>query len=267
MLCGTFLISFALLSFEITTVRTINFTVGPSYIYCAIALAMLGLSAAGSFLSLVDLRSLPVGRERILFWTCLAIAALLVASHFMAADTKAYLNEVIERAGRAGDPGVRAALANIVRALLAESLPSAIRIGLVLSLPYFLFGGLLAYLFATSERKAYGRLYAADLIGAALGCIGAIVVMEVSDYALSVTAPAVVAPPRPMRRRRAGGWRSAAPLRPRFWACCRVWAGMRRRSNRRPIPTIWSVTIRTNGMSERFGATGTASPASARSSR
>ncbi len=47
-LCGTFLISFALLSFEITTIRTINFVVGPSYIYSAIALAMLGLSAAGT---------------------------------------------------------------------------------------------------------------------------------------------------------------------------------------------------------------------------
>lgn len=52
---GTFLIAFALLSFELTTVRTINFTVGPSYIFTAIALALLGLSAAGSLVSLIDL--------------------------------------------------------------------------------------------------------------------------------------------------------------------------------------------------------------------
>ena len=39
---GTFLISGALLSFEISAVRTINFIVGPGYIYYAIALAMLG---------------------------------------------------------------------------------------------------------------------------------------------------------------------------------------------------------------------------------
>ncbi|MEE8272924.1 MAG: hypothetical protein V3R98_14525 [Alphaproteobacteria bacterium] len=185
--CGTFLISFALLAFEILTVRTINFTVGPSYIYGAIAFAMLGLSAAGSFLTLVNPRSVPVARERILFWLCIGIAALLVGSHFMAADTKAELNAILEGAGRADG------LDGVVRALLANGLPSAMEIGLVLCLPYFLFGALLAYLFATTEGRIYGRLYAADLVGAAFGSVGAIVLMELTGYALSVTAPAIVA--------------------------------------------------------------------------
>ena len=185
--CGTFLIAFALLSFEVTTVRTINFTVGPSYIYLAIALAMLGLSAAGSFLSLFDLRSLSIPRDRILFWCCLGVAVLLIASHFLSADAKAHLNDAIAQAGRADG------LDGIVTVLIAKGFQTALVIGLVLTLPYFLFGALLAYLFATTEGSVYGRLYAADLIGAAVGCIGAIVVMELVDYALSVTAPAVVA--------------------------------------------------------------------------
>ena len=184
---GTFLISAALLSFEITSVRTINFTVGPGYIYYAIALAMLGLSSAGSILSLLDVRRARHSRERILFWSCIAIAGLIVLSHLITAETKSALNDAVARAGHAEG------LIGVARALGEQSLRAALRIGLALSLPYFLFGGILAFLFATSEGKIYGRLYAADLIGAALGCIAAIAVMETADYALSITAPAIVA--------------------------------------------------------------------------
>lgn len=184
---GTFLIAFSLLAFEISTVRTINFTVGPSFIYFAIALAMLGLSAAGSILSLVDLRRLEAHRTGILFWSSLAIVALLLTTHFVAADAKGHLNAVLEQAGRSRG------LQGVVETLVVQSFTSALQIGLLLSLPYFLFGGLLAFLFATTPGAVYGRLYGADLIGAAAGCLGAIVVMETTGYAFSVTFPAVVA--------------------------------------------------------------------------
>lgn len=187
MFAGTFLIAFSLLSFEVSTIRTINFAVGPSFIYFAIALAMLGLSAAGSILSLVDLQRLAPRRTIILFWSSLAIVVLLLATHFVAADAKGDMNAVLERAGRAG--GIEA----VVRTVLGQSLASAMRIGTLLSLPYFLFGALLAFLFATTPGKTYGRLYAADLIGAAAGCLGAILVMESTGYAFSVTFPAVMA--------------------------------------------------------------------------
>lgn len=182
---GTFLVSLALLAFEVMTVRTINFTVGPSYIYIAIALAMLGLSGAGSILSLVNLRTLRIPRDQLLFWICLAIAALLLYSHFLAADLKADLNAAVRAAGRAeGLPGVAAAGA-------VGGFLSAIKVGLSLSLPYFLFGALLTLLFTSTDDSIYGRLYASDLIGAALGCVGAIVMMELTGYAMSVTAPAI----------------------------------------------------------------------------
>ena len=185
--CGTFLICFALLAFEISTVRTISFAIGPSFIYIAIAIAMLGLTSAGSILCVTDLSAIKIPRERILFWCCIAIALLLVSSHFMVASTKFELNELVEEAGRSGGIG------NIVRTLIVNGFPAAGKIGLFLCLPYFLFGGLLAYLFATTEGAVYGRLYAADLIGAAAGCVGAVVAMEMTDYALSVTVPAIVA--------------------------------------------------------------------------
>ena len=182
---GTFLVSLALLAFEVMTVRTINFTVGPSYIYIAIALAMLGLSGAGSILSLVKLGAMPFSREKLLFWICVAIALLLLFSHFLAADLKAELNAVVREAGKAEG------LEGVVRAGAVGGFLSALKVGLALSLPYFLFGALLTILFTSTDDRIYGRLYASDLVGAALGCIGAILAMELTGYAVSVTAPAV----------------------------------------------------------------------------
>lgn len=184
---GTFLISFALLAFEISTVRTINFAIGPSFIYVAIAIAMLGLTAAGSFLSMIDLNAVGWRRSRVLFWACLAIALLLVTAHFLVAANKAELNAAIMEAGR------RDGLKAILPVLMFKGFGAALKVGLFLSLPYFLFGGLLSYLFATSRSAEHGPLYAADLIGAAAGCAGAIIVMELTGYAFSVTVPAVIA--------------------------------------------------------------------------
>lgn len=186
-LCGTFLISFALLSFEITTIRTINFVVGPSNIYSAIALALLGLSAAGSILSLFDIKAKSPNRDRVLFWICVGIAIFLVLCQFLAADVKADINAALEAAGRQdGKWGV-------LTRLTMQSLSAAVTIGGLLLLPYFLFGALLSYLFVTTDRDAFGSVYAADLIGAAFGSIGAIVVMESSSYAFSVTFPPLTA--------------------------------------------------------------------------
>ena len=184
---GTFLIAFALLSFELTTVRTINFTVGPSYIFTAIALALLGLSAAGSLVSLIDLRSIRTPRDRIFWLGCVCIAALLIFSNFMVVDVKETLNATIETAGRA------TGFTGAVGAFFISGLFASIFIGLALSLPYFLFGCLFSYLFATSDRATYGTFYAADLIGAAIGAIAAVIFMGATSYAFSVTAPAIVA--------------------------------------------------------------------------
>lgn len=60
---GTFLVCLSLLAFEVSTVRTINFAIGPSFIFIAIALAMLGLTAAGSVLSAMNLDAVKVRRE------------------------------------------------------------------------------------------------------------------------------------------------------------------------------------------------------------
>ncbi len=184
---GIFLIAFALLAFELTTVRTINFTVGPSYIFTAIALALLGLSAAGSLVSLVDLELIKTPRDRIFTLGCVCIAGLLIFSNFLTVDVKESLNAAIEAAGRADGS------AGAVGVFFVSGLFASILIGLSLSIPYFLFGCLFSYLFATSDRTTFGTYYAADLLGAATGSIAAIIVMEATSYAFSVSAPAIVA--------------------------------------------------------------------------
>jgi len=184
---GTFLICFALLAFEISTVRTIRFIVGPSFIYLAIALAMLGLTAAGSILSVVDLNRYRKQRRVVFFWSCLAIALLLVAAQFLVTGSKAELNALVETAGHQG--GLRA----MFPVLIMDGAHEATKIGFFLCLPYFLFGGLLSYVFATSDSAEQGPLYAADLIGAATGCLAIVVAMETTAYAFSVTTPAIIA--------------------------------------------------------------------------
>ena len=184
---GTFLIAFALLSFELTTVRTINFTVGPSYIFTAIALALLGLSAAGSLVSLIDVQAIKTPRGQIFWFGCVCIAVLLVYSNFLAVDVKESLNASIEAGGRANG------FTGAVGAFFISGLLASMLIGVALSLPYFLFGCLFSFLFATSDRATYGTYYASDLIGAAVGSVAAVLIMEATNYAFSVTAPAIVA--------------------------------------------------------------------------
>lgn len=105
----------------------------------------------------------------------------------MAVDVKESLNAAIEAAGRA------TGFTGAVAAFFYNGLIASIFIGVALFLPYFLFGCLFSYLFATSDRAIYGIYYAADLIGAAVGSIAAIDFMEATNYAFSVTAPAIVA--------------------------------------------------------------------------
>lgn len=186
-LLATFLICCSMLAFEVLTVRAVNFAIGPSYIFIAISLAMLGLTAAGSLLSQVTLRADPPRRRLILGLLCLGIAGLLIVAHLSLTATKDVLNAQVRAAG------IAEGLRGVVSELLIRGVPHAFKIGAILALPYFLFGALLSFLFATAPPQRYARLYAADLLGAAFGCALIVGVMEVTGYATSITVPALLA--------------------------------------------------------------------------
>lgn len=192
---GTFLLCLALLAFEILSVRTLSFVLGSGYIYFAIALAMLGLSASASLMSLKTFTPSREGQRATLLVACLVLAGTLIATYWSAADIKAEITEAYRAAGSAG--GFDA----VIVATIQESFGAAVRLGLSLSLPYFAFGFILTFLFTTTPREIYARLYFADLVGGALGCVLAFFAMEMLGFvsamlmpvALAVTAGAVFA--------------------------------------------------------------------------
>lgn len=186
-LLGTFLISFAVLAFEITTIRTLNFIVGSQFVYYALAIAMLGLSVAGSVLSCLAFEKWRAPREFLLGSLCIVISISFIVTHFLAVDIKQALVGSISDAGNTGG------FYRILQVLAVEGLFAGAKLGAFLSVPYFMFGLLLGYLFATSNNSDFPSLYAFDLFGAALGAVCAILVMEFASYAVSVTFPAAVA--------------------------------------------------------------------------
>jgi hypothetical protein len=184
---GVFCLCFALLAFEIISVRALSYILGSGYIYFVLALAMLGLSAAGSLLSIRPVIFTPEGAGR---W--LAISSMLVALSMLVANVAtvslgATYDAILEAAGHENGR------AGVAFAMITDTLPTAVKLACALGLPYFGAGLVLSALFANSSSKSYGRLYAADLVGAAAGCLSAVLVMEFATYAASVAMPIIAA--------------------------------------------------------------------------
>ena len=181
---GIFILSLALLAFEILSVRTLSFVLGSGYIYFTIALAMFGLSTAASLMSFKRFTPDNDTRSLVLLIACLVLAGLLVATYWGSATVKADLNATLRDAGASG--GLQAVVAVSNRANFA----AAIKLGAALSLPYLAFGFIITYLFSTIPAKLYGRIYAADLVGGAVGCVVAFVAMEKLAFTTSLLVPA-----------------------------------------------------------------------------
>ena len=186
---GTFLISLAILAFEIVTVRTMHFVLGPGYVYFSIAIAMMGLSISGAFFACVSSERWRVPEEYVLLAGCVLTGLSFVACHYLTGDIKEQISKVSASAG----PGPDGGLTGIIEALLHQNVTAMTKLGAALCVPYFMFGAVIAYLFSNVENHNYARIYAADLIGAALGSVLAIIAMEYTGYAMSVTLPTVAA--------------------------------------------------------------------------
>lgn len=184
---GTFLVCLSLLAFEILSVRTLSFVLGSGYIYFAIALAMLGLSAAASLMSLKAFQPSPAEQRQVLLVMCLILAATILASHWGAAMLKDEFNAVL------GDAGRREGFDGVVTATIKSGFSGGIRLGALLSLPYFAFGIILTFLFSTTPREIYTRLYFSDLAGGALGCVISFFAMEKLAFSHALLVPVVLA--------------------------------------------------------------------------
>ena len=129
------LVSLALLMFEILQTVTLSLQVFPSNGFLVISVAMFGLGAGGSLASWLTRRGL-VATPRWLWGACSFYALSLLAAGILGSRT--------------------------------QGLTTLVLISFV---PYLMYGLLLSVVFH-SRPDAAGRLYAANLAGSALGCVG-----------------------------------------------------------------------------------------------
>ncbi len=150
LLAGVFLISFSLLAFEITLTRILSVVLSYHYVFLVVSLALLGLGTGGIFVYLF--RQQRSGRH-----------------------------------GRLGSLGIFPSLFSlsipfsvilITRIAYLENIQDNILLyGLVLFTPFFLVGVFLAEVFRRFPALS-SRIYGADLIGAAAGSLGVILILN-----------------------------------------------------------------------------------------
>ncbi len=175
-----FLVTFATLTFEILLTRIFSVTLWYHFAFIAVSVAMFGMTV-GALTVYLRPAWFPVDRTPILMaWSASAFGIALIAS-----------------------VAVHLQLPTLSAARLSATY--------AVSLVPFLFSGICVCLALTRFPAATNSLYAADLAGAALGCIGFVALLNVMDglsavfatAAIAVTAGFVFLPPEPRTLRQA----------------------------------------------------------------
>jgi hypothetical protein len=176
-LLGTALVCLGLLAYEILSTRLLSVVLEAHLIVFAIAIAMLGMGAATSFLSLQDkpakLSKPPLTFSYAATWLAACYLISLGCLTFVNNGANVVLESAIERGGLD-------ALVSVIRANMNQKMNL---IALVLLIPYFAFGTFIGWLFRSASQGDYHKLYAADLIGAAAGCVLAVLALDYLGYA------------------------------------------------------------------------------------
>jgi hypothetical protein len=173
---GTFFMCMSLLAFEIFCARLLAVVVGPYLVLYILALAMLGMSAAASMMSLFDWPPRNTPKNGTLSWLCLLLGASYLGALLQMTAANGSSNELLSRAIDAGG----------LDALVEASRITFISIvgvtGVILAIPYFIFGIVIAALFRSAPADLYDKLYFTDLAGAATGCVVCVVALETFGY-------------------------------------------------------------------------------------
>lgn len=159
LLLGVFLISMGALALEVVLTRIFSVTMWYHFAFLAISMALMGSAVAGVLLYFFPRLTKPEAAQT---WIGRASVALAVAVPII---FLIYLRIPF-----------RPVLMNREGAFSFEQLGWLAVIYILLSLPFFLSGSVLALSLAGWPNDA-GRIYAADLIGAALGCVVSIVAL------------------------------------------------------------------------------------------
>lgn len=164
---GLFLLSAAIILFQITLTRIFSVAQGYHFAFMSVSLALLGSGASGSLLTLSPhwVTRVRTGKS-----TLVAVALLFSASTIGAYLAMNYLPF----------DSYRIAWERIQLLYLALYYLS-------LTVP-FLCGGLIVGLLLAAEQRRAGRVYAVNLIGSALGCFAAVVLLPLLGGAGTVVA-------------------------------------------------------------------------------
>lgn len=161
----TFFLSLAVILLEVSYTRVFSFKLVYYFTYLVIGISLLGLGSGGVFVAITE-RLRRAAAERLIL-ACTTVAALAVLlGYFLIATMPLNLFRMVMRITQGGGWG--------------EVLLELAKLALVcvtLFLPFLAAGVALAKIFA-SQTERIGRLYAVDLLGAALGC--AIVIPAIS---------------------------------------------------------------------------------------
>lgn len=173
---GTAMVCFSLLVYEVFSSRLLSVVVEGHMAIFAIALAMLGMGAATSIMSLTDWPRKGAGQDRVLSRLALVLGIIYPLCLLVVAVTNEQNNTVIDAAiAGAGFKG-------LIGAIQENLLNQMVWLGFVMFIPYFVFGIFIAALFKCCKESDYHAIYAADLIGAALGCILFAVALDQFGY-------------------------------------------------------------------------------------
>ena len=167
LLVGIFLMSFSLLSFEITLARILSVVLSYHYVFVVVSLALLGLGVGSIFVHFFR-PQMPSGHNR--FGSLALFASLLSLS-------------------------IPLSVILITRIAYIESAQDNILFyAVILVIPFFFVGALLAEVFRMFPAIS-AKIYGADLIGAAIGSLGIIFTLNIlsgtsTSFFLGLTASA-----------------------------------------------------------------------------
>lgn len=173
---GTGLICFGLLVYEILSTRLISVSIGSEIGIFAIAFAMLGMGAATSLMSLLQWPRPGADTDRFLSVSATVLGISYVVCLALLTQISEASNATLEAAMDANG------LNGLIEATKETIAAKTFLIGAVLWAPFFVFGIFISVLFRSSSGSQFHTLYAADLIGAAAGCILVVIGLNYFGY-------------------------------------------------------------------------------------
>ncbi len=166
-LVGLFLLTFSLLTFQIVQTRILSVIAWYYMAFFAISVAMLGMTVGAVWVYLhrerIESAPLPVTLTNFTLATAVAMPASIMVQFCLITTISLSLTTVISWS-----------------ILL-----------LAMAVPYF-FSGVVVSLALTRSPFPSGQVYGVDLMGAALGCMGVILILNVMDGPTAVIASSVV---------------------------------------------------------------------------